>query len=64
MATAAPARVQTNRTDPRLQKIANIIEDHMSGQGLTEDEKNAKVALFSSLVDEEVAKSHPSATHP
>jgi hypothetical protein len=63
MATVAQPRVKTNRVDPRLQEIADIIESHMTAEGLSEDEKNAKVDLFASLVDSEISKSGPSATH-
>jgi hypothetical protein len=46
-----------------LRKIAALIENHMTDEGLSEKEKNAKVALFASLVDEEIiAKTTQSAT--
>ena len=62
MATVAQPRVKTNRLDPRLREIADIIEGHMTAEGLSEEEKNAKVELFASLVDSEIVKSDPSAT--
>jgi helix-turn-helix protein len=63
MATAAQPRVKTNLPDPRLGTIADLIESHMDSQGLTEDEKNVKVALFSSMVDAEIAKNGRTAKH-
>jgi hypothetical protein len=63
MASVAQPGSRINRLDPRLRKIADMIENHMTSEGLSEDEKTAKVALFASLVDSEVAKSRPSARH-
>ena len=63
MASVAQPRVKTNRLDPRLREIADIIESHMTAEGLSEEEKNVKVELFASLVDSEVSKSDPSAKH-
>jgi hypothetical protein len=48
-------RVESSR-EGALRKIAAIIEDQMAEMGLTEAEKNAKVALFASLVDADVTK--------
>jgi hypothetical protein len=64
MASVAHPRVKTKLPDPRLGTIADLIESHMASQGLTEDERNAKVALFSSMVDKEVAMSGQIATRP
>jgi len=36
MATVAQPRVKTNRLDPRLREIADIIEGHMTAEGLSE----------------------------
>lgn len=37
-----------------LKKIAQIIEQHMTDMGLSEDEKNEKTALLVSLVNETI----------
>ena len=63
MASTARPQIRSIRPDgpsaklsrrQALRKIAAIIEDHMTEEGLSEEEKNAKVALFASLVDGEI----------
>jgi hypothetical protein len=65
MASATRPRIQAIRShkptvkpsrESALRKIAVILEDQMTDMGLTEAEKNAKVALFVSMVDEEVTE--------
>jgi hypothetical protein len=48
-------RVKPSR-EAALRKIAAIVEDQMTEMGLTEAEKNAKVAHFASLVDADVTE--------
>jgi|HubBroStandDraft_1064217.scaffolds.fasta_scaffold15901_5 hypothetical protein len=63
MASTARPRIRTVRSkaplqassrEQALQRIAAIIEKHMSDEGLDEKEKDAKVATFAAMVDEEI----------
>ncbi len=72
MASAAPSRIRTSRSpkpavepsrEAALRTIARILEDQMTDMGLSEEEKNAKTALFAAMVDEKVnAKKNLDAT--
>ena len=48
------------KREAALRKIANIFEEQMTSLGLSEKEKNARVAEFAAFVDSKV----PSAPHP
>jgi hypothetical protein len=50
------AQVVKPSRESALQAIAAILEDQMTEMGLTEAEKNAKVALFASLVDADITE--------
>jgi N-acetylglucosamine kinase-like BadF-type ATPase len=63
MASTARPRILTIRSkkpkaksspEQSLREIAAIIEQHMTNEGLSEKEKNAKVAHFALLVDNEI----------
>jgi hypothetical protein len=70
MASTARPRILTIRSkrsksksskEQSLREIVAIIEQHMTDEGLCEKEKNAKVAKFASLVDDEISEKmmHP-----
>jgi hypothetical protein len=73
MASTARAKIQTIRSGrpevklsrkQALREIAAIIEKHMTDEGLSEKEKNAKVARFASMVDEEITAKKPQRATP
>lgn len=50
----AQQRRKLSRKDA-LRKMASIVEEHMSEMGLSDDQKNARVARFSKRVDRAIA---------
>ena len=56
VARKAQPKAAGSRREAALRRIANIIEGQMTADGLSEEEKNARVDLFASLVDREVSE--------
>jgi hypothetical protein len=58
-----PPVAEELKREAALQKIATIFEEQMTSLGLSEKEKNARVAAFAAFVDSKVS-SEPRAKRP